>query len=78
MARGPKAANLVVDAEPGDHKKLEAALLQATPVDNMFRQALADGERYADATEFVKSTFLDNQPPLAGLKYYEKFRHITS
>ncbi len=77
VARGPQASNLLVDAGTVYEQKLQAILLHATPVDNMFRQAQADGADFADPETFVKKVFLDSQPPLSGLKQYEKYRHIA-
>jgi LmbE family N-acetylglucosaminyl deacetylase len=78
-ARGPQESNFIVDISEMIDKKAAAIELHRTPIENMWKERLAAGHaQFEDKRAFIRKTFIDSQPELDGLLYYEKYRHILS
>jgi LmbE family N-acetylglucosaminyl deacetylase len=80
-ARGPQAANCLIDITPVLEKKRNAIRLHATPLDNMWKVYLENngGQENPQMTydTFVRVFFTERlQEPCQGLSYYEKFHYI--
>ena len=80
-ARGPQAANCVIDIQPALTLKQQAVWLHATPLDNMWKVHLETAgtpeARQLTYEAFVQASFIHNeQPPCMGLSHYEKFRYL--
>jgi LmbE family N-acetylglucosaminyl deacetylase len=81
-ARGPQAANCLIDIAPVLHIKQEAVKLHTTPLTNMWKVYLeTHGGQENPALSFdafVRTFFTERaQEPFQGLNHYEKFHYIA-
>jgi LmbE family N-acetylglucosaminyl deacetylase len=82
-ARGPQAANRIIDISPVLELKRQAIRMHKTPLDNMWKVYLEKhtdpNNRLADKDEFIRYYFTEEKlTECEGLTHYEKFHYVAA
>ncbi|MDR1731442.1 MAG: PIG-L family deacetylase, partial [Synergistaceae bacterium] len=63
FARGPQESNLIVDIAGVLEKKAAAIEMHRTPIDNMWKECLAEGNTagFRDKTDYIRRTMIESE-----------------